>query len=126
MADSTRSSLRANGQLAAWSAGLAAVGVTLYSFPPAQYHFYPVCPIHALTGYLCPGCGATRALAALLHGDFAAAFQFNAFFCAVLLPGMLIYGAIALGRGRWIALPPSVVYAFALVASAFTLARNLH
>lgn len=32
------------------------------------------CPIARSTGVPCPGCGMTRALLALLHGDFAAAF----------------------------------------------------
>lgn len=31
----------------------------------------PPCIIHKLTGYYCPGCGATRSTIALLHGDFA-------------------------------------------------------
>lgn len=36
-----------------------------------------LCPSRALLGLPCPGCGMTRALAALLRGDFAAAFAFH-------------------------------------------------
>ena len=31
-----------------------------------------------LTGYKCPGCGTQRAIHALLHGDVAGAFRYNA------------------------------------------------
>ena len=36
------------------------------------------CPIHATTGLWCPGCGATRALDALVHGNIPMAFHYNA------------------------------------------------
>lgn len=49
----------------------------LYRFPPAGNRFYPQCAFHTLTGLDCPGCGTTRALHALLHGDVGAAFRFN-------------------------------------------------
>lgn len=39
---------------------------------------YPVCPIRALTGWRCPGCGTTHAIAALLAGHFADAWHYNA------------------------------------------------
>lgn len=54
------------------------IAATLYRFSPRDYSFYPRCPYFALTGHYCPGCGATRAVAELLHGHFAAALQFNA------------------------------------------------
>jgi hypothetical protein len=37
----------------------------------------PPCPIHAATGLHCPGCGSTRALRALAHGDLATAARQN-------------------------------------------------
>lgn len=55
------------------TAGLAAV----YTFDPSKTWFYPPCPFNYLTGLQCPGCGGTRALHALLHGDVAGAFAFN-------------------------------------------------
>ena len=39
----------------------------------------PPCLIHRVTGYLCPACGTTRILSALLHLDFAAALQLDRF-----------------------------------------------
>lgn len=56
---------------------LLAVTATVYLFDPVTTWFYPPCVFNLLTGLLCPGCGGTRALHALLHGDVAAAFAFN-------------------------------------------------
>lgn len=35
------------------------------------------CAFHAITGLHCPGCGLTRALHALVHGDIARAWAMN-------------------------------------------------
>ena len=40
------------------------------------------CPIHALTGFYCPGCGSTRAVKAVLNGDLPLAFHDNALLMA--------------------------------------------
>jgi len=59
-----------------WST-LAVGSVYLFIFEPGKSGFFPVCPFQALTGFSCPGCGSTRGLHRLLHGDVIAAFQFN-------------------------------------------------
>ena len=67
-----------NGGLRMAIGGLAAAGLAaVYTFDPSKTWFYPPCPLRALTGLQCPGCGGTRALHALLHGDVAGAFAFN-------------------------------------------------
>ena len=56
---------------------LAALGVTamlLCLRSPHQPGHYPPCPVAALTGLHCPGCGTLRGLHALLHGDLLQAF----------------------------------------------------
>ena len=58
--------------------------------------WYPPCYFHALTGLHCPGCGATRAAYALLHGNLGEAFHQNAL--AVLAFPFLAYFA---GRALW-------------------------
>src|SRR5436309_1071471 len=58
--------------------------VVLFSFPPSEYGFYPPCVLHQLTGLHCPGCGATRCLHALLHGDLAQAAAYNILFVLAL------------------------------------------
>jgi hypothetical protein len=67
------------------SAALAAAAglVLVYRFDPARVHFFPPCVFHALTGLQCPGCGSTRALHHLLHGDVAGAFRLNALLFAM-------------------------------------------
>src|SRR5476651_2289426 len=65
----------------------------LFFFPPTQYGFYPPCPIHLLFGIDCPGCGTTRAIAALLHGHVAQALRLNAF-ATLLSPIAALYAAI--------------------------------
>ncbi len=45
----------------------------------------PVCLFQAISGLPCPGCGLTRALVALLHGDPTAAFSYHPF-SFILLP----------------------------------------
>jgi hypothetical protein len=85
----------ANG-VAMVGAGSAAL---LYRFSPQEYSFYPRCPLYALTNHYCPGCGATRALAELLHGHVAAAMHFNAA-VTLLMPLLLVY----LGRMYWTAM----------------------
>jgi hypothetical protein len=71
--------------------GLAAAAF-LYRYSPQQHSFYPRCPFYALTHHYCPGCGATRAVAELLHGHVAAALYFNAA-VTVLMPVLLWYFA---------------------------------
>ncbi len=60
--------------------GLAACGaVFLYRFgSPFQCMFY------RFTGLYCPGCGAGRALYALVHGKVFRALGYNLMFCAVM------------------------------------------
>jgi hypothetical protein len=38
---------------------------------------YTICIYKNITGHNCPGCGTTRAIAAILQGKFAQAFSYN-------------------------------------------------
>jgi hypothetical protein len=68
------------------AAGLAGALAVLYRFPPELYHFYPQCPVFRYLHMYCPGCGATRALAALLHGQLLQALHYNALVVLLLPP----------------------------------------
>src|SRR5271155_5532313 len=60
------------------------VGAMVFFFNPSTHGFYPVCLFHVLTGLNCPGCGATRALYALLHGNLRLAVKDNVLFVVLL------------------------------------------
>ncbi|MGD0650123.1 MAG: DUF2752 domain-containing protein [Verrucomicrobiia bacterium] len=76
-------------------AGVLVLGATaLFSFNPATSVFYPKCLFHEVTGLYCPGCGTTRALHCLLHGQFREALRDNAL-AVVAVP---VLGAMLLSR----------------------------
>ena len=104
---------------AAMLVGLAALLLVLRAFPPGAYGFYPECPVHALTGLLCPGCGATRAFAAMAHGEVAEALRWNPL-AVGLLP--VLGWCAGFGTSRLPAWSLGTVYT--LVAT-FTVWRNL-
>ena len=109
---------------------LALAGAAVvFVFNPATHSFYPVCQVHRLTGLDCPGCGSTRALYALLHGNISAALRDNALF-------VLTLAALA-ARGAWFGwnefhgrandefLPAKFPWRLLVVALGFTVLRNL-
>ena len=101
----------------------------VFFFNPAAHGFYPVCLFHKLTGLNCPGCGMTRALYALLHGNFLLALHDNALFVFAL-------ATLAL-RSMWFAakrifrkplrnfFEPKNLWVLLAVALAFGVLRNL-
>jgi hypothetical protein len=109
---------------------IALTATLLLLFPPAQYSFYPRCPIHELLHLQCPGCGATRSIAAMLRGDFAEAMKLNGL-VTLLLPfaaayGILCYTRLLQRKPLCWPQPPSVILYTALsVATLFTMIRNL-
>jgi Protein of unknown function (DUF2752) len=70
-------------------------GVFFASHDPYQSAIFAQCPILALTGWECPGCGGTRAMYSLLHGDLEAAFRMNPLVLACYPTGALLLAAIA-------------------------------
>ncbi|HEY1139594.1 MAG TPA: DUF2752 domain-containing protein [Lysobacter sp.] len=77
------------------TAVFASVGVAmLRAFDPAA--LWP-CAFHAITGLHCPGCGLTRLLHALVHGDVARAWSMNplAMIALPLLGVMLVQWWVA-------------------------------
>ncbi|MGC8759863.1 MAG: DUF2752 domain-containing protein [Bryobacteraceae bacterium] len=55
----------------------AAALAVLFAADPAATPVYPPCPFRLCTGMSCPGCGATRAVHALLHLRFEEAWKLN-------------------------------------------------
>ena len=95
--------------VAALFGGLAVV----YPFSPTEYSFYPRCPIYLTTHWLCPGCGSTRALHALLHLDVQSALHYNALFTLLspfvcLWLGFFCYRTLRYDQFPMLAFPRSV------------------
>jgi hypothetical protein len=118
---------------------LLAVGTTialgsacLYTFlvdPNNPSNAYPQCPLKAITGIDCPGCGGLRATNALLHGDILGAADHN-ILALVLLPIMAYMFA------RWvlaafdvtiptISWPRAFMWITPVMLVVFTVARNI-
>ncbi len=55
-----------------------------------HFHIFLFCPIKAVTGLYCPGCGITRMLLSLLKLDFYQAFRYNPLLF-LFLPFMTFY-----------------------------------
>lgn len=83
------------------------------------------CPFHAVTGWYCPGCGGTRALGALLHGDIPGALRDN-LFALTLFPTAMAIAVLKPARiTEWLDRHRTAVFVVtAVVTVAFTLARN--
>jgi Protein of unknown function (DUF2752) len=109
---------------------ITVAAIVLLRYPPAQNSFYPQCPIHEYLHLQCPGCGATRALGALLGGHLVEAIHLNAL-VTLLLPFAATYGILCYHRFlqrrpvRWPQPSPIVTYASIIVAAVFTVIRNL-
>jgi len=110
-------------------------GIYVYShYNPEEHFLFPKCPVYALTGYQCPGCGSQRALHSLFHGNIKAVFTYNAFIIFIIPYTLLgIYIEYIANRtspriirlrniffGKWAALT------IAVVILLYTILRNLH
>ncbi|HEY0000574.1 MAG TPA: DUF2752 domain-containing protein [Actinoplanes sp.] len=121
-----------------WAAPLAllvcmggAVGYTLASHPAgAGAGDAPTCLLKYTTGFVCPGCGGTRAAWYLLHGDLPAAARHHAIFTFAV--PFLIYLYVAWAAKRlfgWqlpqLTLSPAVLVTFVAVWGVWSVLRNL-
>ena len=60
----------------------------------------PQCLFHKLTGLQCMGCGSQRVVHSLLHGDFAGAWQANAFL-VISLPFLIFFLWLEFSRKKY-------------------------
>jgi hypothetical protein len=104
---------------------LAAAGVgVLYTFPPAASSWYPKCVFRAATGLLCPGCGTTRALHQLLHGNVEAAFRLNPMLFAMMLVALCALPSLLRGERPRFLERPWFAYTTLAVLAVYWVVRN--
>jgi hypothetical protein len=106
-----------------------AAAALLLAFDPATTWWFPSCPFHALTGWLCPFCGSLRALHALLQGAPRVALTQNPLAIVGLALGLiaLVHDAVRPARASRLERLTALCFSgrcLALVA-AFGVFRNL-
>lgn len=62
-----------------------------YAFFSSIFQWGIPCPIHAITGLYCPGCGVSRMCMALLHLDFLEAASWNIGIMVILPIGIMVF-----------------------------------
>jgi len=97
------------------AAGAVVVGALLvvYFVDPSRSPLFLPCPVHRATGLYCPGCGSTRALHNLLHGDLSGAMAKNPLMVVSIPLIVLLYLRPRWAYNRavpWIAFAIIVVY----------------
>ncbi len=112
------------------SATLVAGSCAVAYFDPSKATFFPVCPLLAITGFACPGCGLTRGFHALFHGDIITAIDFNAliFVWAAIIGWVTLSLAILAIRGRGLYMwptRPNFIWTFMVCLVAFGVLRNI-
>jgi Protein of unknown function (DUF2752) len=115
------------------AAGAAAIGggsAFVALVDPATHSFFPVCPLYAITGFACPGCGLTRGFHSLFQGDVLTALDFNALIPVWAVIFLYVFVSLTLlavrGRGLPVQLTaPRFLWTFMIVLLAFGVLRNL-
>jgi hypothetical protein len=118
--------LRRSGTIAV--CGMLAAAL-IFTFDPLTTWWFPSCPFHAWTGWLCPFCGSLRALYALLHGEPRVALELNPLTVVGLVAGLVALAHDVVSPTRATALDRLTGLCFSgrglFVVVAFGLCRNL-
>lgn len=111
------------------AAAACAAAVVVATLDPNEAGNYPTCPVLALTGWYCTGCGALRAVHALTRLDLATAWSMN--------PALLLFAPVVVatwfawlqrartGRPRTWAAPGWAVTTGVVLLAVFTVLRNV-
>lgn len=111
-------------------AGMAGACGVVAAYNPVEVNFLPVCPLYALTGLACPGCGLTRGFHALFHGDVVTALGFNALLpvwavvIAYVWLSLVVYAIRGKGLPMW-PTHPRFLWIFFVALFVFGVLRNI-
>jgi hypothetical protein len=100
--------------------------IALYAVDPAA-DWLPKCPLFQMTGWHCPGCGATRAAHALLHGEFGRALSMNPLLVCVAPPAAAywMWNRHRHGAAWSTSIPARAVLVVLIVMVGYGVLRNL-
>ena len=88
----------------------------------------PGCMTYQLFGVYCPGCGMTRSVAALLHGDVLLSLRQNAFVILGIIAVAVIYLRYLLKifgvMVKPLRLSKTTVYTLIIIAGIYSVLRN--
>ncbi|MFN8360044.1 MAG: DUF2752 domain-containing protein [Candidatus Kapaibacterium sp.] len=110
--------------------GVVFFAVFLFLYNSKTMHILPRCPFNWATGYYCPGCGTTRGLHRLLHGDIAGALRANVLMIVTVpyvVYSIVRYLSLSLLGTQLpaIILKPIVVQLLAVLVIVFWVVRNI-
>jgi hypothetical protein len=110
-------------------AGVAAAFTYVGMNDPNESGHYPVCPLYALTGVYCPGCGGLRSAHAIAHGDPVTALGDNALAVAGygIFAVLWVVWVLRAGQGRPVRITqrPFWWWSVGVVILTFSVIRNL-
>ena len=113
-----------------WLGAALAATALVAAVDPNEPGHYPTCPLLAVTGLYCPGCGTLRAVHALAHGDVSTALARNPL--AVLAVPVGVWLWLRWARVRWgvsgsarTPTPAWVQWGAAALVVAFGIVRNV-
>lgn len=94
-----------------------------------RYVHFPPCPILHYCHVYCPGCGVSRSLISLMHGNLLLSLRQNALILFFLVAAALYYAEFAVGvwggRLRFSILhKPWVIYSLLVLLGVYLIARN--
>lgn len=89
-----------------------------------KYNIGIPCIFHELTGFYCPGCGLTRAIASIVKLDFYQAFRYN-ILVFVLIPFFIFYFINKVFFSNKYKIPNFIIIIVLVLVIVFGIVRNI-
>ena len=103
----------------------------IFIIDPLKHKIFPDCYILSTTGLYCPGCGMTRSLHSILHGEFIQAGRYN-LMVFIIIGICIIFYVLYFGWRFFnlnilskIDIKPQYVFGFLIVMFLYFILRNL-